>query len=219
MKMIKNATFPLVGMLVALSACSGPASDTPDVKEAAKVEEAVVEKAAGVKRPEFTAEGAVVAPTDWRDWVFVGTPLTPNALNGGEAAFPEFHNVYIEPSAWEHFSETGEFANGTQIAKELVLIRDSENGNDPATGASFEVSGQGYFQGEFAGLEISYKDTERFADEPGGWVYYSFGHQPEPYNKTAEAFPAEACNSCHETSAATDFVFTQFYPVLRAAMK
>ena len=175
--------------------------------------------AAEVKKPEFTASGAVVSPTDWRDWIYVGTPLTPNALNGGEASFPEFHNVYIEPSAWEHFKKTGEFANGTQIAKELVLVRESENGNDPATGASFEVSGQGYFQGEFAGLEISYKDTERFPDEPGGWVYYSFGHQPEPYAKTAEAFPAEACNACHETSAAYDFVFTQFYPVIRAEMK
>jgi hypothetical protein len=29
------------------------------------------------------------------------------------------------------------------------------------------------------------------------------------------AFPAEACNACHAAAAADDFVFTQFYPVLR----
>ena len=175
--------------------------------------------AADVKKAEFTRDGAVKAPKGWREWIFIGTPLTPNEMNGGEAAFPEFHNVYIEPSAYEYFMKNGKFAEGTQIAKELVLIRDSENGNDPQTGASFEVSGQGYFQGEFAGLELSYKDTKRYPDEPGGWVYFSFGHQPEPYAETAEAFPTEACNTCHETSAATDFVFTQFYPVLRAAQK
>jgi hypothetical protein len=169
-----------------------------------------------INAPTYTDSGAVNAPTDWRKWVFVGAPLTPNALNDGEAAFPEFHNVYVEPSAFEHFSRTGEWANGTQIAKELTLLNQGDDCDD-ATGACFQVSGQGYFQGEFSGLELTVKDTELFADEPGGWVYYSFGHKPEPYNETAEAFPAESCNACHQGNADNDFVFTQFYPVLRAA--
>lgn len=173
--------------------------------------------AANINEATFGADGAVNAPTDWRKWVFVGTPLTPNALNGGEAAFPEFHNVYVEPSAFAHFEKTGEWANGTQIAKELVLLR-SHDGCDEETGACFEVSGQGYFQGEFAGLELTVKDTDRFSDEPGGWAYFSFGHKSEPYAVTATAFPTESCNACHAASAETDFVFTQFYPVLRAAM-
>ncbi|WP_299669779.1 cytochrome P460 family protein [uncultured Ruegeria sp.] len=163
----------------------------------------------------FNNDGSVNAPTDYRRWVFIGSPLTPNALNDGEAPFPEFHNVYVEPSAFEHFVETGEWANGTQIAKELVMIREGDNCTEE-DGACFEVSGNGYFQGEFAGLELTVKDTARFAEEPGGWVYYSFGHDGEPYAQTAEAFPAESCNSCHEANADTDFVFTQFYPVLRA---
>ena len=169
-----------------------------------------------INAPTFTEAGAVNAPTDWRKWIFVGTPLTPNVLNDGEAAFPEFHNVYVEPSAFEHFAKTGEWANGTQIAKELTLLHEGDDCDDD-TGACFQVSGQGYFQGEFSGLELTVKDTDLFEDEPGGWVYYSFGHKPEPYNQTAQAFPTDSCNSCHEGSADTDFVFTQFYPVLRAA--
>jgi hypothetical protein len=169
-----------------------------------------------INAPTFTTSGAVNAPTDWRKWIFVGTPLTPNVLNGGEAAFPEFHNVYVEPSAFEHFAKTGEWANGTQIAKELTLLHKGDDCDDD-TGACFQVSGQGYFQGEFSGLELTVKDTDLFEDEPGGWVYYSFGHKPEPYEQTAQAFPTDSCNSCHEGSAETDFVFTQFYPVLRAA--
>ena len=166
-----------------------------------------------INHAEFTTDGKVKIPENWREWVYVGTPLTPNALNGGEAPFPEFHNVYIEPSAWEHYKASGKFANGTQIAKELVSVRENDNAED---GSSSEVSGQGYFQGEFIGLELTVKDTDKFADQPGGWVYYSFGHKPEPYEQTAEAFPADACNSCHEANAADDFVFTQFYPVLRS---
>ncbi len=171
---------------------------------------------AQVNQASFNADNTVNLPENWREWVFVGAPLTPNALNDGEAPFPEFHNVYIEPSAFAHFKRTGEWAEGTQFVKELTLIRKGD-ACDEATGACFEVSGQGYFQGEFSGLEMKVKDSARFPDEPGGWVYFSFGHQPQPYAPTATAFPAESCNACHEVNAETDFVFTQFYPVLRAA--
>ena len=171
---------------------------------------------ADVARAAFNADGSVQQPTGYRQWVFVGAPLTPNALNGGEAPFPEYHNVYVEPGAFAHFAETGEWPEGTQIVKELTTIY--QNDNDPATGASAEVSGIGYQQGEFNGLELTVKDTQRFPDQPGGWAYFSFGHHTPPYAASAQAFPAEACNACHEANAATDWVFTQFYPVLRSVM-
>lgn len=166
--------------------------------------------------PTYTADGQVERPDDWRSWIFVGTPLTPNALNGGSAPFPEFHNVYVEPSAFAVFSATGEWPEGTQIAKELVLVRQGDS-CDANTGACGEVSGVGYFQGEFQGLELAVKDNAAFGDQPGGWAYFSFGHHAEPYAQTAAAFPAESCNACHEANAANDFVFSQFYPVIRAA--
>jgi len=173
-------------------------------------------QAQGVNQAKFNSDGKVNIPTDWRQWVFVGTPLTPNALNGGKAAFPEFHNVYIEPSAYKHWKKTGKFAEGTQIAKELVLIRKKDKEEMNKDGSTGEVSGVGYFQGEFTGLELTVKDNKRFAKDPGGWAYFSFGHKL-PYAKTAKAFPAKSCNACHQSAAADDFVFTQFYPVLRAA--
>ncbi len=170
-----------------------------------------------IVRASFTASGEVKRPDGWRQWIYVGTPLTPNALNGGAAPFPEFHNVYIEPSAFKAFSATGEFPEGTQIAKELVSVRAPDGANPD--GSTNEVSGVAYMQGEFIGLELTVKDNKRFASEPGGWAYFSFGHNPEPYAETAAAFPADSCNSCHAGNAETDFVFTQFYPVLRAAQK
>ena len=84
-------------------------------------------------------------------------------------------------------------------------------------GSKKAVSGNGYFMGDFACLEVAIKDTVRFKDEPGGWAYFSFGHKAE-YDETAKAFPAASCNACHAASADTDFVFTQYYPVLREAM-
>src|SRR5262249_44956696 len=54
------------------------------------------------EKPKFTPEGELIPfrAEVYREWVFVGTPITPNDLNDGQAAFPEFHNVYINPFAW-----------------------------------------------------------------------------------------------------------------------
>jgi len=151
-------------------------------------------------------DGNLVRPTGYREWVYVGTPVTPNELNNGKAAFPEFHNVYIDPESWAHWKVTGEFREGTILIKELVAV-----------GSKTAVSGNGYFQGGFVGLEATIKSAEYFPSEPGNWAYFSFSTPDlQSLTTTAEQFPSASCNSCHDASAADDFVFTQYYPVLRA---
>lgn len=166
--------------------------------------------------PAFTAAGDLRLPEGdvWRTWPYVGTPLTPNALNGGEAPFPEFHSVYIDPVSWEHWRRTGEFREGTVLVKELTAVLDVDAHPD---GSTDQVSGRGYFMGDFSGFEIAYKSAVRFPDDPGNWAYFSFGHHAPPYASSTAKMPAESCNACHQASAAEDYVFTQFYPVLRAA--
>lgn len=157
-------------------------------------------------KPSFNEKGELLRPdVRYREWVYVGTPLTPNDLNPPEAPFPEFHNVYIHPDDFAHWKNTGKFPDQTVIVKELVTV-----------GSKQAVSGKGYFMGDFVGLEVTIKDSKRFKDEPGYWAYFSFGHS-YPLADSAEQFPAAACNACHEESAADDFVFTQYYPILRAA--
>ncbi len=163
----------------------------------------------GKRAYSFNRAGELMRPTGYREWVYVGTPVTPNELNNGEAAFPEFHNVYIEPSAWRAWKRTGQFPDGTILMKELVSV-----------GSKAAVSGNGYFQGEFVGLEAAIKDKARFSKEPGNWSYFSFSTKDhKSLTKTAKAFPTGACNTCHQTNAGDDFVFTQYYPVLRAGKK
>lgn len=142
---------------------------------------------------------------DFREWVFVGTPLTPNDMNDGKASFPEFHMVYIDPGSWDHYKKTGEFRDGTILIKELTSV-----------GAKKATSGNGYFMGDYTGLEATIKSKELHPDEPGNWGYYSFGHE-YPLAETAKVNPTAACAACHTASAAEDMVFTQYYPVLRAA--
>ena len=68
--------------------------------------------------PEYTESGDLILPKNYNEWVYVGSPLMPNALNDGEAGFPEFHNVYIEPGSYEIYKETGEFPEGTIFFRE-----------------------------------------------------------------------------------------------------
>src|SRR5688500_12628507 len=73
------------------------------------------------EKPKYTSDGKLIAPPAdvYREWIFVGTPVTPNDMNDGEASFPEFHNVYINPASWKEWKKSGKFPEGTYMIKEL----------------------------------------------------------------------------------------------------
>lgn len=159
------------------------------------------------EKPKYTSDGKLIAPSAdvYREWIFVGTPLTPNDMNDGEASFPEFHNVYISPTAWKEWKKSGKFPEGTYMVKELTSVSTKK-----------ATSGNGYFQGEFTGLEASIKDSKRYPAEAKGWGYYSFGHS-YPLAKETAVREFASCAQCHVKNAAVDMVFSQYYPALRAA--
>jgi cytochrome P460 len=159
--------------------------------------------------PQYTDSGELKLPTNWRQWIFVGDPLTPDALNGGHANFPEYHNVYIEPGSYAIYKKTGVFPEGTIFVKELQLtLKPQEN----ADGSRTEPSGRGFFPGAFNGADVTVKDTKRFADT-GGWGYFNFNHH-EPKALTAKVRAKSECAFCHIASAKRDEVWTQFYQIL-----
>jgi hypothetical protein len=158
----------------------------------------------------FTSDGKLQIPTGFRSWVFIGAPLTPNGLNGGEANFPEFHNVYVQAQNVEAYMKTGEFPEGTVIVKELTRLL---NPTFP-DGSRTEPSGRGFFNGAFNGIDLTVKDSKRFA-KTNGWGFFTFGHHPLPYEKTAAEAPAAVCANCHKAYVAkTDMTWIQFYPLL-----
>ncbi len=139
----------------------------------------------------FLADGKLQRPRGYRAWIHVGTPLTPNDMNNGKAGFPEFHTVYIDPASYRHYQQTGEWRDGTVVVKELSDVG-----------------------------EASVKSRARFPDEPGNWGFFrSTDEAGGPPHHTSSAMPTAACASCHAAAAGQDLVFTQYYPVLRAAKK
>ena len=157
---------------------------------------------------DLSSDGILTRPVGYRRWVYVGSPTTPNELNNGKAPFPEIHTVYIDPDSYRHYQKTGKFREGTILMKELVSV-----------GSKEASSGNGYFMGEFIGLEATIKSKKHFPNEPGYWGYFSFtDEEGGPVKPTGKAFDTASCASCHEANAQGDGVFMQYYPVLRAAM-
>jgi hypothetical protein len=158
--------------------------------------------------PEYTQDGDLILPRNWRSWVYLGSPLTPDGLNGGHAGFPEYHNVYIESGSYEIYKKTGEFPDGTIMFKELQRVLEPQLFPD---GSRTEPSGRGYFPGEFNGADVTVKDSKRYAKTGGNWGYYNFDHH-EPKAATAKLNPE--CAYCHQANAKKDEVWTQFYRLL-----
>ena len=170
----------------------------------------------------FNADGTVQVPTGFRKWVFVGAPLTPEGLNDGKyncnqpggctrSNFPEYHHVYIEQKNVDAYLKTGEFPEGTVIVKELTRVL---NPTFPDSSRK-EPSGRGYFNGAYNGIDMSIKDSKRFA-KTNGWGFFTYGHHPLPYEKTSAERPVAECAGCHLANVAkTDMTWIQFYPILR----
>ena len=159
----------------------------------------------------FNSDGKMQLPTGYRRWVFVGAPLTPDGLNNGKANFPEYHHVYVEARNVDAYLKTGSFPDGTVFVKELTRVL------DPAfpDGSRTEPSGRGYFNGAYNCMDVTVKDSKRFA-KTNGWGFFNFGHHPEPCEKTAEERPVTECAGCHIANVAkTDMTWIQFYPLLR----
>jgi hypothetical protein len=159
----------------------------------------------------FLPDGKLKLPIGFRNWVFVGGPLTPNGLNGGKANFPEFHNVYVEARTLDAYKKTGNFPEGTLIVKELTLVLKPTFPD----GSRTEPSGRGFFNGAFNGIDATVKDSKRFA-KTNGWGFFTFGHHALPYAASAAEAPVSECADCHMANVATtDMTWVQFYPLLR----
>jgi len=172
-------------------------------------------KPVGANTQEYTAvfdsQGNLKLPTGYRAWIFVGAPLTPNALNNGSANFPEYHLVYVQKKNVDAYLKTGSFPEGTVFVKELTRVLDPTFPD----GSRQEPSGRGYFNSQYNGIDVTVKDSKRFA-KTNNWGFFTFGHHPLPYAQTAAESPSTECAFCHiQFVAKTDMTWIQFYPLLR----
>jgi hypothetical protein len=80
----------------------------------------------------FESRDTLVRPADYRDWVLVGAPDGPNSAGGGHVSSTGTPavKVYINPSAYRQYIETGTFPEGTLVVRQessvlLASLKDS----------------------------------------------------------------------------------------------
>lgn len=167
---------------------------------------------ATMAQPEFDDRGRLLTPEGYERWTLVGTSIgldyTPGAGEQPDAVKPEagiFHNVYLQPEAFDHYVDTGNFPRNSIFVVTNCPPRKLEG--DDAVGR------HGRFADATRGLEVSVKDDRRFDD---GWGFFLYREAQGP-RIASQAFPTQSCMECHASHGEDDAVFTQFYSVLREA--
>src|SRR5215467_13165419 len=149
---------------------------------------------ASAKLPNYTADGKLVLPANYRDWAFLTSGFGMN-YSQGVSAHPMFTNVYVTPEALQGFKSTGKWPDKSMFIVEIY---------SPASHGS--INKGGHYQDTFAGLDVEVKESSREQE----WSYYNFG----PGETAGEAIVGPGCNNCHGKNGAVEHTFVQFYPTL-----
>lgn len=156
--------------------------------------------------PEYTSDGALKFPQDYRYWTYItsGLDMSYNAAaqSAMAAGHHMFDNVFVNPSSYKAFLESGTWPDKTQFVLE---VREAKGKGS--------INQHGNFQDtDVMGYDVHVKDS-RF---PGGWAFFNFDDTAKP----AKMIDTKAeCYSCHSQHGAVDTTFVQFYPTLMPVAK
>jgi len=155
--------------------------------------------------PQFTADGQLIRPKNYREWIYLSSGLGMTYGPAADAARdnnPTFDNVFVNPAAYRSFLETGKWPDKTIFVLE---VRASESKGS--------INNGGHYQSGMVTIEAEVKDEKRF---PGKWAFFA----PGKTGSEAKMIPLSAsCYSCHSEHGAVDNTFVQFYPTLLEVAK
>jgi len=160
-------------------------------------ESTVAAASATASAPEYTSDGQLKLPENYREWVYLtsGFDMSYNPAMG--MGHHMFDNVFVNPEAYKSFLQTGTWPDKTMLVLE---VRSAEGKG------SINQSGN-YQSTDVMGIEVHIKDQARFS---GKWAFFGFGDKT-----TAKMTPISAnCYTCHQAHGAVDTTFVQFYPTL-----
>ena len=154
--------------------------------------------------PRYENDTSLVRPTDYREWTFLSSGLSMTYEEPGQSAQPPreaFQNVFVNPSSYRGFMQTGKWPNGTIFVLEFRQA-----------GSEVSINRAGRFQTDLVMLEAEVKDA-RF---PDGWAFYNFGFAESMADVAAPLAGDRVarCIECHTQHTAVERTFVQFYPTL-----
>lgn len=163
------------------------------------------ERGGATDGPQFNADGQLIRPGNYREWVYLssGLGMTYGPMaDAGHDGNPMFDTVFVNPTAYKYFLEHGTWPDQT------VFVLEAR-----ASQSKGSINNGGHYQTDLIAIESEVKDEKRFA---GKWAFYGFGKS----GATAKMIPTTAvCYSCHKQNGAVDNTFVQFYPTLLEVAK
>jgi hypothetical protein len=164
---------------------------------------AIASCAYAADRAEFTKDGELIRPANYREWIFLSSGLGmtygPNAPAAGTPL--RFDNVYVNPSSYREFLKTGKWMDGTVL---ILEVRESESKGS--------INQHGHFQTGIVGIEAHVKDSRRFPN--GGWAFFDLNPREKARVSVKAIAPGNRCEQCHSEHGSVDTTFVQFYPDL-----
>jgi hypothetical protein len=152
--------------------------------------------------PQFTSDGKLVRPADYRRWIYVSSGLGMSYTQKADD-MQMFTNVFVRPTAYDYYLEHGKWPDKTMFVLEIY-----------GSTSQGSINKHGSYQKDFMGLDVEVKDEARFADK---WAYFNFDGAEKSASPIAPG--QNACWKCHEQNAAVEHSFVQFYPELLKVAK
>jgi hypothetical protein len=155
--------------------------------------------------PRYSNGTDLIRPANYREWVFLSSSLGLTYEPSGSASNrpPTFGNVFVNPSSYRSFMQTGKWPDKTIFVLEF---RQSES--------AASINKNGRFQTTLAVVEAEVKDSR----SPDGWAFFNFGSGPPgPAGVGVPPLSGERaapCVECHTQHTAVERTFVQFYPTL-----
>src|SRR3954469_7715158 len=134
----------------------------------------------------------LLLPANYRSWVAL-SPSTP-----GLPSHQHQHiagKLFVEPTAYEHFTKTGVWPNRT------VIVLEMGTGKPMAKGKC-----------DVMGLEVALKNDSHFPDP---WSYYGIVYDRP---QTEEGSTKLASSNCVDCDQPLDIMLAMAYPTLRAVI-
>jgi hypothetical protein len=153
--------------------------------------------AAAPYTPEYSKDGRLQLPKNYREWIYLSSGLGMNygpTMAGMDHIM--FDNVFVNPEAYHSFLATGTWPEKT------VMVLENRGAENKGS-----INKAGHYQStDLMGVEVHIKDSAHF---PGKWAFVTF--DSDQGDLVPKAAP---CYSCHADHAAVDTTFVQFYPTL-----
>lgn len=159
----------------------------------------------GAEKAEFTNDGALVFPQNYREWVFLssGLGMTYGPSAPAPGARPRFDNVYVNPPSYREFLKTGQWPDGTIF---ILEVRESESKGS--------INQHGHYQADVVAIEANVRDSRRFPKTR--WAFFDFPVKVVQTGGSAKAIQTgNRCEQCHTAHGAVESTFVQFYPELK----